>query len=326
MFCREHKPKYLPILCFVSFLSVSQAQNQTLVGCDAVHCPTDHKTSTCPVGNTTLSYLGITSFNTSLASLPLTWTLGTQVNHDPSNSSLASLDRDYFLGTPPTISNLISTPYHGCALFFDGVSANLSFPNTARESGSGTCNDALSSSCVTDLLAQSQSELKTLLGSDSSSESKICSALQSALQSKPPTSCTDIQTIHINGWGNTIARELTGSNAAPFSQKSSDCNATTGENYNLSLVQNTRTAAAVLSGTLEKLMFGITPVLTILYDPKNSAGAESHLSCLKVVGTTQGQVTDTDPAAKKSESIVGKSVCGWGLGYVLGFWVVYTGF
>jgi hypothetical protein len=199
MFCCEHKPKYFHIFFFFSFLSVSQAQTQTLVGCDAVHCPTNYKTSTCPVGNATLSHLGITSLNTSLASSPLTWTLGTQVTFDPSNSSLASLDRDYFLGTPPTISNLTSIPYHGCALFFDGISANLSFPNTARESGSGTCNDALSSSCVTDLLAQSQSELKTLLDSDSGSESKICSALQSALQSKPPTSCTEIEAIHMNG-------------------------------------------------------------------------------------------------------------------------------
>ncbi|PQE08123.1 hypothetical protein CJF31_00008216 [Rutstroemia sp. NJR-2017a BVV2] len=303
MFGCEHKHKYLRILFFFIFLSISQAQDQTLVGCDAVHCPINNKTSTCPVGNTTLSYLGITSLNTSLASSPLTWTLGTQVTYDPSNNSLASLDRDYFLGTPPTILNLTSNSYHGCALFFDGVSANnLSFPNTPHESGSGTCNDALSTSCVTDLLAQSQSELNTLLSSNSSNESKICSALQSALQSKSPTSCTDIVPNH-NGWGNIIVR---------------------GENYNLSLVQSTRTSAAVLSGTLQKLMFGITPVLTILYDLKNNAGGESHLSCLKAVGTTQGEVTDTDPAAKKSDSTIGKSVWGGCLGSVLGFWVAYA--
>ncbi|PQE30989.1 vacuolar sorting VPS1 dynamin protein [Rutstroemia sp. NJR-2017a WRK4] len=277
----------------------SQAQDQTLVGCDAVHCPTNYKTSTCPVDNTTLSYLGITSLNTSLASSPLTWTLGTQVTYDPSNKSLVSLDRDYFLGTPPTVLNLTSNTYHGCALFFDGVSAtNLSFPNTPHESGSGTCNDALSTSCVTDLLAQSQSELNTLLSSDSSNESK--------------------------NWLTVKLTELTGSNAAPFSQKSSDCNATTGENYNLSLVQSTRTSAAVSSGTLQKLMFGITPVLTILYDPKNNASGESHLSCLKVVATSQGEVADTDPATKKSDSTLGKSVWGWGLGFVLGFWIAYT--
>ncbi|PQE12559.1 hypothetical protein CJF30_00002431 [Rutstroemia sp. NJR-2017a BBW] len=322
MFGCEHK--YLRILFLFIFLSVSQAQDQTLVGCDAVHCPTNYKTSTCPVGNTTLSLLGITSLNTSLASSPLTWTLGTQVTYDSSNKSLASLDQDYFLGTPPTILNLTSNTYHGCALFFAGVSAtNLSFPNTPHESGSGTCNDALSTSCVTDLLAQSQSELNILLSSDSSNESKVCSALQSALQSKTPTSCTDILPNH-NGWGNIIVRELTGSNAAPFSQKSSDCNATTGENYNLSLVQSTRTSAALSSGTLQKLMFGITPVLTIIYDPKNNASGESHLSCLKVVATSQGEVADTDPAEKKSDGTVGKSVWGWGLGFVLGFWGAYA--
>jgi hypothetical protein len=204
MFGCEHK--CLRILFFFTFLSVSQAQDQTLVGCDAVHCPTNYRTSTCPVGNTTLSYLGITSLNTSLASSPLTWTLGTQTILDSSNNSVVSLDRDYFLGTPPTASNLTSNTYYGCALFFDGVSAtNLSFPNTPHESGSGTCNDALSTSCVTDLLAQSQSELNTLLSSDSSDESKVCSALQSAFQSKSPTSCTDIFP-NDNVWGDIIVR------------------------------------------------------------------------------------------------------------------------
>jgi hypothetical protein len=114
--------------------------------------------------------------------------------------------------------------------------------------------------------------------------------------------------------------ELTGPNAAPFSEKSPDCNATTGENYNLSLVQSTHTSAGV--GTLQKLLFGITPVLTILYDPKNNASGESHLSCLKVVATSEGEVSD--PAPKKSDSTLGKSVWGWGLGFVLGFWIAYT--
>jgi hypothetical protein len=127
----------------------------------------------------------------------------------------------------------------------------------------------------------------------------------------------------VKNWLTVKLTELTGSNAAPVSQKSSDCNATTGENYNLSLVQNTRTAGPV--GILDKLMFGITPVLTVFYDPKKSASAESHLSCLKVVGTTQGQVSDTDTTAKKSESAIGKSVWDWGLVFVLGFWAVYAG-
>ncbi|KAI9642416.1 hypothetical protein NHQ30_009221 [Ciborinia camelliae] len=285
---------YIPLVTFA--LSIANAQ--TLVGCDAVSCPTTGGQTHCTVGNTTMSELGITSFNTSLNTSPFTWTLGIQETFDPVNKSLASWDRDFFLGTPPSISNLTSST-HGCALFFDGISPNLFFQGN---DSSGTCQDALSSQCVNDLLSQSQSEMVSLLknSTGSQTESNICSELQSALQSQAPTSCTAAAS---HNWGTINVQELTGSNAPTPSQNSSDCHATTGEDYNLSFVHSTRFTGEIGKqvGVLNQFGHGITPILTVFYDMHGTTNtsAETHLSCLKLVESTEGMVASGASGIKR---------------------------
>ncbi|KAF7918587.1 hypothetical protein EAE99_008781 [Botrytis elliptica] len=201
---RHHKTRSIIPYISISGFIISIVNAQDLVGCDAVSCPTTYRQAHCTVGNTTLSELGITSFNTSLDISPFIWTLGIQEIIDPANSSRALWDRNYFLGTPPSVVDLTSSS-RGCALFFDGISADLSFPGVDRSTTVGSCQDALSSLCVNDLLSQSQSQILSLMkdSKKTQTELNICAELQSALQSQAPASCDAVAS---HDWGTIIVR------------------------------------------------------------------------------------------------------------------------
>ena len=220
------------MLRFITFvLSISTiTKAQTLVGCDSVNCGTQYNPPSCLVDGATLSAIGITSFNTSVNSSPFTWTLGIQKSDETAESSVPTthlknrqtssypadpvkptatysinitLSRDFHLGTPPTINLTSESNTHACALFFDGIASDLTFGTSAT----GTCNDALTASCVDDLLAQSQSQMAKLLSgtSNAQNETKICSALQSAIKSQAPISCTAAKS---GSWGDIFAQGI----------------------------------------------------------------------------------------------------------------------
>ncbi|KAF5873737.1 uncharacterized protein Bfra_005201 [Botrytis fragariae] len=337
------------MLCSVAFvLSISTIiKAQTLIGCDSVNCVTQYNPPTCPINNITLSVIGITSFNTSADSSPFTWTLGiqeseetvepsvptTHLKHRQTSSSPTgpveptatysfniTLSRDFYLGTPPTVNLTSESNTHACALFFDGIASNLTFGTSAT----GTCNDALTASCVNDLLAQSQSQMAKILSSTSNTrnETVICNTLQSAIKSQAPAS-----------W-------LSSPISPPSTPKSPDCIPTTGENYELSLIHNTTSSSIVdvahfaLLSDLARGEFydGITPILTILWNVSSSndtssitASAESHLSCLKVVESTNGEIGgDTSSPPKSEGSIMGiNRHWSWGLVTVIWGWIVF---
>ncbi|TGO89844.1 hypothetical protein BPOR_0091g00100 [Botrytis porri] len=189
-------------------------------------------------------------------------------------------------------------------------------------SATGTCNDALTASCVGDLSAQSQSQsqMAKILTSTSNArtETDICNALQSALKCQAPTSCTAAKD---GSWGDVVAQGLRSSISPPSTPKSPDCIPTTGENYELSLVHNTTSSSIVdvshfaLLSDLAKGEFydGITPILTVLWNTSSLndtssiiASAESHLSCLKVVESANGEVGgDTSSPPISACSIMG---------------------
>jgi hypothetical protein len=174
-----------------------------LLGCDAVGCPIDgNRFVHCEVGNSTLKSIGITNVTTLLDSRPLTWTLGLQeIQGDGSN---LTLDRNFYLGTPPSLQ-LNDTD--GCALFFDGISANLS--STAGDD-KFTCSNVLAESCVSSLITQAQSTYEGF-GSETDGSSGLCNRLRDSLVNKPPTECSNI----MGTWGTILAqRKSSGPNLA----------------------------------------------------------------------------------------------------------------
>jgi hypothetical protein len=176
-------------------LIFSNAAVAELLGCDAVNCPVDqYRTAQCTVGNATLKALGIANFTSAVDTRPLTWTLGLQESNIASNGSQAAmaLDRNFYLGTPPSLQLNGTT---GCALFFEGIAANITVPNVGNQ-GNFTCSDALNQDCVSDMITQAQAPREGINDSD------FCKTLHDSLVNKPPSTCNSVR----GSWGTIAVR------------------------------------------------------------------------------------------------------------------------
>ena len=169
-----------------------------LLSCTDIKCPVSYGLAKCGIDNTTLTMLGVSEFSSALDPSPLTWTVG----YTPAQFTHTTDQRRYFLSTPKGLDLDTRTDISGCALFFTGIEAGLSFikPNGSGidpGTASGTCADALGAQCVSDLTSQAQG----LVVNSTSSGNLECSFLAQTLQSSPPESCTEAST-----WGNIVAK------------------------------------------------------------------------------------------------------------------------
>ncbi|KAI9803802.1 MAG: hypothetical protein M1825_001682 [Sarcosagium campestre] len=281
-------------LCIILFCLGPSAGAQ-IFGCDDVDCPKDpYNGRKCVVDNTTTSEIGVSRLNTSLSTQQLTWTIAVQVANDPRNDSRSITDRNFFLGTPPSLKLNQSSTKDACALFFEGVSSNLSFVGNDPGKGVGTCADALSAECVDDLVSQAETEMSKIIEEDEASSP--CVNLETALNEKAPKSCIAARD---GNWGTILVRELTGPSAVPNVEQG-DCRPTTEEGYNLSLVASYRRASS--DDDLPAIKFGVTPILTIIYGDSTDgapAGAinkpEVQLSCLKPLSVENSAAKTSGP-------------------------------
>jgi hypothetical protein len=223
----------LPPLILAYLVSFFLAKtNAQLVGCEATKCPKVNGQDSCSIDNSTLSSIGTLGFNTTWSTKPLTWTVGFQevaypattkprctskvrrlrtriLNEDPGLSRNDDCDgtersyhqyRNYYLGTPRLQTNKPGFVRQlGCALFFEGISSNLKFSGTSASSDTGTCNDVLTRSCVTDLMEQVKKVSENLVAIGKTQ----CVDLQAAIQETAPESCTVTKG---GNWGIIYAR------------------------------------------------------------------------------------------------------------------------
>ncbi len=238
------------LLVTTTYLLASSSYAQ-ISGCNVVDCPTDHSGQLqCVLGNATANALGVLSFNTSLSPQPLTWTLVVQAL-EPAEQNL--YERDFFLGTTPSLNLSTNTPTtstrdqqpQACSLFFDGIAPQLRFPGSDPRYDQGTCNDALDADCVVDLQTQAKSELAKVLRNSSSESnstsaalaSSACDALGTALRDKAPTSCTIAAGGH---WGSILSRPLISPRSPPPVPQGT-CHPTTGgKDYELTRTRSMR--------------------------------------------------------------------------------------
>ncbi len=280
-------------LVVISLARFSFAQ---ISNCDAVGCPVDeYSKPRCAVGNTTNARgLGVTSFRTPLSNQSLTWTVLVHSVDEPPNS----FSRDFFLGTPPSL-NLTdggASQHQGCALFFDGVTTTAKFPGESPEYDQGTCNDALRSNCVDALRSQVQAELASLRpgsSNNASSAASVCGRLGDALRSNIPRPCR----IAVDGrWDEIQVRALTGPTVASPAPRG-DCHPTVEKDYNLTLVASHRLTAPSRNSTeLASILFGVTPIMTVVYGGNTSEPA-IDMTCLKTVGSRANMTIDMPNAA-----------------------------
>lgn len=263
----------------------------------------------CIVDNATADGLGMTNFNSSLSpNRPLTWTVFVKTASEED----FSMEKDFLLGTPSAMNlatsgvgdNLTTTIKYACALFFEGISTKLKFPGNDLEDDQGTCGDALTPSCVTDLLSQTHLQMKTIFNSTHTDDtpsnfSGSCEQLKNILQVNPPPTCL----VATNStWETVLARPLVGPDAAtPITPDPSDnCHPTTGgPEYTLSLIMRDRMSIPDRNSDLmRRFLYGITPIMTVVYGGDRDRN-EVSISCPKCVESKP----NTNDKVQKSESV-----------------------
>ena len=177
-----------------------------LSGCDVVNCPTDQfREVHCTVANTTSSAIGIASLNTTISPAgPLTWTVGLSTSPGANISTPSAYDRNYFLGTPPSL-DIANPTFNSCGLFFEGIAPHLTFPGSNDSDTSiGTCANAMTPLCVDDLLAQAKAILLDVTtGPMKVNSTAVCVALSANMTNNAPSSCK----VATEGkWGLVLAR------------------------------------------------------------------------------------------------------------------------
>jgi hypothetical protein len=175
-----------PALVLVAVFA--QHAKTQIVGCDTVKCPS----SGCVVGDVTNLDLGIANFTSGISpNNPLTWTVGlADIPHD--NSINDTWLKSYYLGTPPNLDLRSMFEISGCALFFE-TATSVQFNFSAPETSMGTCQDALTTECVDDILTWAVNTTAMLSGGPvpggSPNETYVCSHLQAILSNNMPASC-----------------------------------------------------------------------------------------------------------------------------------------
>jgi hypothetical protein len=175
-----------------------------LLGCDAVNCPQNQQNplqSLCNLDGIANIEIGITNFTSAISPEPLTWTVGVSGLPDFANSTEQIWSRNFYLGTPPALNMTDLNTITGCALFFEGISSSLRFPGSNIDTSIGSCNDALSAACVTDLMSQANSSLLQL----TQSTQNVCEGLEAALRNSAPKSCKITQD---GAWGSITAKGM----------------------------------------------------------------------------------------------------------------------
>ncbi|KIX95608.1 uncharacterized protein Z520_08728 [Fonsecaea multimorphosa CBS 102226] len=274
-------------MCLSSLL-IQQTYSQQLVGCDVLDCD-GGANNECTLGNTTSSFIGTASFNTSLSpnNAPLTWTVGAS----SSTSGDVTFTKRFYLGSPPSMNLANPTGFAGCALFFEGIARSLPL-NGVTEYGPVTCGQTLQDACVNDLLSQAQKQVQTLGSTNNLDNSAVCTALQTTMEANPPQSCQTIATVT---WGTIVPKEITGPQSpvdAPIAQTTChpSSNVSSGTKYNIALIETQTVTSEDVSSDLAPFFYSITPVLTVFYSPAAASSnaqdktlPEAHLTCVKVV-------------------------------------------
>ncbi|KAK6824937.1 hypothetical protein PG987_012431 [Apiospora arundinis] len=143
----------------------------------------------------------------------------------------------------------------GCALFFEGVSANFTVPQDKKNTF--TCSNALNADCVPDLMCQTESAAK--LAGDS------------------------------NACRRQLGRSLTGDKALETADQN-QCRTITGQGYDLYFVDSERHYLADhTQKALSQVLMGIIPVITVL---ETDGKTKAELTCLRLVDSVANQTDD----------------------------------
>ena len=170
-----------------------------LLGCDDINCPIDPHNdgaANCQLGNATIATLGIAQINTSLSPEPLTWTVGgTLVDSELTRT----WGQGFYLGQPSALNLQSSGGVGACGIFLHGASSSLEFHqgllSSQIESDNGSCGDALTPECVSELEAQALQVAQSVEFFDGS---VTCGLIAGQISANVPSSCRQIPDLWTN--------------------------------------------------------------------------------------------------------------------------------
>lgn len=191
----------LPILSALLLVLLFDSANAQIASCTEVGCPADLPYVRCALDNQPFLAIGVTNLTTTLSQDPLTWTVGHKSREPSGDDHMNPNLRIFYLGQPPSLNLRDDDSITMCALFFNGIASKLNFNNSAAASDvsrlRGTCEDALTTSCVSDWTQQAQ-----VLAKYSNAANFTCDRLAENLRANPPKSCK----VAKGSWGKVTAR------------------------------------------------------------------------------------------------------------------------
>ena len=186
------------LLSRLSWKTRAQDLPSTIVGCAEVQCPTKPGVTSaqCILVDKTFTTIGLARIPDTSSFLDgLSWVEGVAVDD---TSEGRQFDKSFYLGTPP---NLDLDKIGGCSLFFTEVSDNVAFDDDDTSEAQGTCQQALSKSCVSDLIKRASD-----VNVEGLSSEDACAKLQKEFQSHLDGSCSSFT----NGgnWSGVVSKRM----------------------------------------------------------------------------------------------------------------------
>ncbi|KAK7941647.1 uncharacterized protein PG986_014034 [Apiospora aurea] len=254
----------------VALLPTAAAQDlpATLAGCKDVSCPmTDGKDYTCTVTDDEFNGVGLTRIADAPQALEgLTIVKGVQVQAegpDDDHNDEKREDRQfrsvYYLGTPADVQ---LQDLNGCAVVFQGVAPPFSVDGNRKTTQAETPRARRSG--------------------------KPC-------KTPPVTGCAEMLE-NEQGLGSYSINSL--SDLSPITEArngSSDCWPVLPKTDGLAVITDFAVKGGYDSETLNQIMFGVTPVLTVFFE--NNQTTTSQMTCVKVIEDVETEEDDRSAAA-----------------------------
>ncbi|KAK3997952.1 hypothetical protein QBC44DRAFT_392361, partial [Cladorrhinum sp. PSN332] len=212
-----------------------------ILSCADLECPVEPGTTNadCVVAGEDLGAIGVADVPTNISSLTgLSWTKDTQSSPLGASSTRTFTQLLYFAaGFNPDNTGI-------CALFFNSVSENVRFNEALgdRTASEGTCQQALTDTCVNALIRRANSvNLQGVVSTEAA-----CQSLQSEFENNLDPECAGAATG--SQWAGITVQALTGATAPePISSSqnsSSNCWPTLPKSNDLTLVETVNTTVS----------------------------------------------------------------------------------
>ncbi|RSL90136.1 hypothetical protein CEP52_014681 [Fusarium oligoseptatum] len=292
-------PTHFFILSSLALLGNAQDLDETIVGCEAVSCPTDNFDPHCTLTNITFENIGLTRIPDVPESLDY-FSIVKGVNiSGPGADDFTSV---YYLGTPEDVS---LDEVQGCAVIFHDPPQD-----TFDEVGSHDCAEVMGQRCVDAI----QDRASKVAGEKSKD---LCKAIQEDLEENDIDACDNL-TGGGKGIGKISVKDLSKLENIDGSRNlSSDCWPILPKSANLAemFTEFVEFEGGLNASTAYPELNRISPLLTVFVkgSSKDSIVNEtvSRLSCIKInttqnIGPEEGE--NAAPLSRISALAVGGAV------------------